>query len=184
MIAGETESLLSDHFGEEYDDFLFGNKEQREKRKAARIARRKVRRSARVNKRKARQAARAADPVRIERQARRIARKTDPSRIERRTNFFSRLGEAYRGLGGGAAIGGAVDSLLRKPIPIQSPGQPPKNSDYNFGLQNPDRMNDRRERDRNNNTPLIVAGVVVVLALGGVMLYKSNQNSNMQIPKR
>ncbi|QKX04139.1 hypothetical protein HN014_04195 [Aquimarina sp. TRL1] len=157
MIAGETEMMLADHVGEEaYDEFLFfGNKEKRAKRRAARKARRAKRRS---------------NPRRISRRA-------------KRRNFFSQLGQAYRDLGGGAAIGGAIDTIVSKPSPIQisemskeeNQGLP---SDFKVGLGS----EASRGTPKKDNSMVVYALVGGVVAVGiGVLVYQSQKNKNVSI---
>ena len=153
MIAGETEMLLADHLDDEaYDEFFFGNKEKRAKRRAGRKARRAKRRS---------------DPKRI-------------ARRERRRNFFSQLGKAYRDLGGGAAIGGAVDTIVSRPRPIQTPdlsgGQNQEApSDFRVGLRN----ESTNETPKKDNTILYVALGVVILGGAGLLVYQTQKNKNV-----
>ncbi|WP_299243040.1 hypothetical protein [uncultured Aquimarina sp.] len=158
MIAGETEMLLADHLGEDaYDEFLFfGNKEKRAKRRAARKARRAKRRS---------------DPKRI-------------ARRQIRRNFFSKLGQAYRDLGGGAAIGGAIDTMVRRPstipnsneFPIQQTGAP---SDFSVGIG--ENQQNVPEKKDSSNILLIVGGLVVVGGIVGLMIYQSNKNKYISV---
>ena len=154
MIAGETEIIVGDYLEDNaYDDFLFfGNKEKRAKRKAARQARRLKRRSA---------------PKRIERR-------------EKRRAFWQKMGNVYNELGGGAAIGGAIDHLIRKPQPLPdlqgsndwSLGQNAnnnQNSDVTLGLRD-----DQRRKE--SNMPLIIGGVVLIAGVVGVALYQKSKN--------
>ncbi len=136
-----------------HDDF-FGNKEKRRKRRAARKARRLRRRS---------------DPKRL-------------ARKKRRRSFFSKLGEAYRDIGGGQAIGGAVDTILSKPIATDTGTQEETSEDFSIGLGT-DTKNRNQKEKKTNYTPYIIGGVVL-LGLGGVMIYKSNQNKYVHITKQ
>ncbi|WP_281989718.1 hypothetical protein [Aquimarina aggregata] len=155
MIAGETEMLLAEHIGDEtYDEFLFfGNKEKRGKRRAARKAKRAKRRSS---------------PKRI-------------ARREKRRTFFSQLGQAYKDLGGGAAIGGAVDTIISTPRPIPMPevyGAPHKEtpSDFKVGFGN-EVPEEAPKKDTTTTTLLYVAlGVVVVVGGIGVFAYGAQKN--------
>lgn len=158
MIAGETEMLMADHLDDDaYDEFLFfGNKEKRAKRRAARKARRAKRRSS---------------PKRI-------------ARREKRRNFFSQLGQAYRDLGGGAAIGRAVDTITSKPRPIQIPEmygeqnqEPP--SDFRVGFGN----EASRETPKKDNSSIMLYAVLGgVVAVGiGVLVYQSRKNKYVRI---
>lgn len=154
MIAGETEMLMADHLADEaYDEFIFGSKEKRAKRRAARKARRAKRRS---------------NPKRI-------------ARREKRRNFFSQLGQAYRDLGGGAAIGGAVDTIISKPR-LQTPDlsgglnqQAP--SDFRVGLGN----EPTKETPKKDNTILYVALGVVILGGAGLLVYQAQKNKYVRI---
>ncbi|TSE07918.1 hypothetical protein [Aquimarina algiphila] len=159
MIAGETEMLLADHVGDDtYDEFLFfGNKEKRAKRRAARKARRAKRRS---------------NPKRI-------------ARRQKRRNFFSQLGQAYRDLGGGAAIGGAVDTIISKPAPIQIPelyGAPNNEtpSDFRVGFGN-ESTKETPKKDKTTTTILYVALGVVVVGGIGVLAYQAQKNKYVRI---
>lgn len=156
MIAGETEVLVGDYLEDEvYDEFLFGSKEKRAKRRAARRARRAKRRS---------------DPKRIARKA-------------RRKQFFSRLGQAYRDLGGGAAIGGALDTVIRNPSIDPTMG--------GTGIQETDtpsdfRMNigdgtNRTPSPNNNNTLWIVGGMVVVGGIIALAVYQSRKKNYIRV---
>lgn len=153
MIAGETEMILADHLDDDiYDEFLFfGNKEKRAKRRAARKARRAKRRS---------------DPKRI-------------ARRERRRNFFSKLGQAYRDLGGGAAIGGAIDTMVRRPSTIPNSNEFPTQSnntpsDFRIGIG--ENRPDTVEKKDNSNMLFIVGGLVIAGGIVGLMVYQSKKN--------
>jgi hypothetical protein len=156
MIAGETEYVLEDQL---HDDF-FGNKEKRRKRRAARKARR---------------------------MARREKRRSDPKRIarrERRRTLFSKLGEAYRDIGGGQAIGGAVDTLLNKPIPTDSMSQGETPKDFSLGLGTDTKDAHQKEKKANYTPYIIGGGVLLGLGVVGVMLYKTNQRNYVRITKQ
>ncbi|WP_062062711.1 hypothetical protein [Aquimarina longa] len=165
MIAGETEQFIEDHLGEEqYDDF-FRSKAERIKRRALRKAKRQARKKERQQIRKERRLANI-----------------------RRGGFFSRLGQAYRDLGGGQAIGGAVDTVLTKPIPVQSQELA---KDYNIGLKNnakdttskDDALNDDKKKP--NYTPYIIGGVALLfVGIAGVILYNNNQKKYLHITKK
>ncbi|WP_298546143.1 hypothetical protein [uncultured Aquimarina sp.] len=151
MIAGETEMLMTDHLDDEaYDEFIFGSKEKRAKRRAAR---------------KARRAKRRANPKRI-------------ARRQKRKNFFSQLGQAYKDLGGGAAIGGAIDTIISKPTPIPLPelyadqkGDTP--SDFRVGIGN-EATNQTPKKDPTTTILYVAIGVLVVGGIG-VLAYKAQK---------
>lgn len=152
MIAGETEMLVTDQFGDDaYDDFLFfGNKAKRAKRRAAR---------------KARRAKRRLNPKRI-------------ARRQKRRHFFSQLGQAYKDLGGGAAIGGAVDTIINKPAPIPEaykPQQSERPSDFKVGLRNKP-TSETLQKDASPNIVLYMALGVVVVGGIGVLVYQAQKN--------
>ncbi len=172
MIAGETEILLADHIGDDaYDDFLFfGNKEKRAKRRAARKARRA--------KRKAK------------RRADRLIRK------QHQGNFLSKLGEVYDDLGGGAAIGGAIDTIIRKPDPVTNSPYPeqtmdtPSDFNVNVGGKTVFGNDNRREQNPPGNTPvkkdhtstiIIVAGAVFMVSILGLAIYQSQKGKYVHI---
>ncbi len=154
MIAGETEVIVGDYIGDDaYDDFLFfGNKEKRAQRKAAR-------------------------------KARRLQRRSTPKRIERRRKrkeFWQKMGSVYNELGGGAAIGGAIDHLIRKPQPLPdmqgtsdwslpNNGRNDRSSDIAMGLGN-------NTKSKESNTPLIIGGVVLGLGAIGIIAYQLKKN--------
>ena len=157
MIAGETEMIWADHLDDaSYDDFLFfGNKEKREARKAAR---------------KARRAERRADPKRI-------------ARKEKRKVFMKKLGQAYEDVGGGAAIGGAIDTLIRKPEPVgvseQFPtGNAPGGSDFSVQLGD-EREDTPKPKKSKSQTLLIAGGVVVVITVVGLVIYQGQKNKRI-----
>lgn len=157
MIAGETEMLLAEHIGDDvYDEFLFfGNKAKKAKRKAAR-------------------------------KARRVKRRSNPKRIARRQNrknLFSQLGKAYKDLGGGAAIGGAIDTIASTPTSLQIPGgygeQNEESSDFKLGFGN----DTSKEPPKKDTTVLyIVLGVVIVGGIG-VLAYGAQKNKYIRINK-
>lgn len=145
MIAGETEQLLADYLNDEmYDEFLFfGNKEKRLKRRA-------------------------------ERKARRLKRRTTPKRLARkqkRKDFLEKVGKAYQDLGGGAAIGGAIDTLVSKPQPTQNIVETPSDYQVNIG----DNEYDKKE-DKTTQTVIYVAIGVVLLGGIGTLVYQSSKN--------
>ena len=157
MIAGETEMLWADHLGDaSYDDFLFfGNKEKREARKAARKARREERR---------------ADPKRI-------------ARKEKRKVFMKKLGKAYEDLGGGAAIGGAIDTLIRKPERVSVSEQfptdnAPEGSDFSVQLGD-DGEDTPKPKKNTTQTLLIAGGVVFVITIVGLVIYQGQKNKHI-----
>lgn len=170
MIAGETEYLLDQQFQEDsYDDF-FRSKAERAKRKAARKARRLTRRSIRIAKRE-------------DKRAKRIA-----NRQNGKGTLFSKLGNVYQDLGGGAAIGSAVDTILSKPVPIPDMDSqtPEKDKEYSFGLQAKDAntASGSSEKKKTNYTPIIIGGVAFTLVvIAGVVLYTNNQKEYVHITK-
>ena len=159
MIAGETQMLWAEEQGDQmYDDFLFfGSKEKRAKRKA-------------------------------ERKTKRARRRTDPKRIARKANrkiLFSQLGQAYRDLGGGAAIGGAIDTVLTKPRPILgselNQNQFGDSSDFTLGLNGVNNA-ELEARNRRNTFLYVALGVVAVGGIG-LLVYQSQKNKYVQIKK-
>jgi hypothetical protein len=169
MIAGETEMLLADHIDDDvYDDFLFfGNKEKRAKRRAARKARRAKRRA--------------------KRRSDRIHRK------QNREGFLSKLGDVYKDLGGGAAIGGAIDTIISKPVPTPIQDTYPEQmmntpSDFRvdigdqkvYGGDNKSTIAVPQKKD-NTNTILIIGGVVVMASIVGLAIYQSQKDKYVHI---
>jgi len=174
MIAGETEMLLADHIGDDaYDEFLFfGNKEERAKRRAARKARRAKRKAKR----------------RVDRSIRK----------QNKGSFFSKLGEVYNDLGGGAAIGGAIDTIIRKPDPIPVTNTPypqqtmdtPSDFSVNVGGKTVFGNDIRSRQNRTQNTPvkkdhtstiIIVAGAVFLVSIVGLAIYQNQKGKYVKI---
>ncbi|WP_025741905.1 hypothetical protein [Aquimarina pacifica] len=150
MIAGETEMLLN----EEYDDFIFGNKEKRAARKKARQEKRALRRNA---------------PKRIERR-------------KRRKDTLQKIGQAVTDLGGATAIGGAVDTLLNTSDPIQ--GQPTVNtpSDYAVGIGAKEPEDQKKGKSTTTLILYGVIGILVVGGVG-TLIYQSQKNKYISIQK-
>lgn len=156
MIAGETELLMSDYLEDEgYDDFLFGSKEKRAKQRALR-------------------------------QAKRAKRRSDPKRIARRAKWkqlSSKIGQAYRDLGGGAAIGGAIDTIVSNPridpmgrTALQETTMP---SDFEMDIGDDDRT------PKNNDPTLwIVGGVVVVGGIIALAVYQSRKKNYIRVTQQ
>ncbi len=151
--------LLTDHNPYEdeiegYDDF-FGDKAKRAERRAAR---------------KARRAARRMKPKRIARRA-------------KRKRFFSQLGQAYKDLGGGAAIGGAIDTIIN---PTASQNLLTPQSVANSSMRTDDIHTDQDKKDSKDNTTTIVLyavlGVVVVGSIGA-MVYHSQKDKYIHVQK-
>lgn len=149
MIAGETQYLLSDHLGDtdEYDDFLFfGNKEKRLERRAARKTRRLQRRNS----------------------PKRLARK------QKRKDFFKKVGKAYEDLGGGTAIGGAIDTLVsKKPQIVASTTEP---SDFQVDVG----VNDDTKKDNTLQTVIYIS--LGVLVVGGIAVLATRSSKNQYMP--
>ncbi len=148
------------------DAFIFGNATQR----AARRKRRKERRA--------------------QRKARREARKNDPKRIARkvkRKDFWKRMGNAYEDIGGGAAVGSAIDTLLKK--------SERQEASHTINTQNGNTTTDGRAEKARENTgagtatdtkalkkdPTLwyIAGGIVGLSILSYVVIRSNKHTNL-----
>lgn len=134
---------------DEYDDF-FGSKKKRRARRA-------------------------------KRKAKRAKRRSSPKRIKRRTKsraFFSKLGTAYKGIGGATAIGAAIDTITSPQPPIDySATSTNTASDFDFSMGAPDVP----EEEKKGGIPTIVfvLGGVVVVGVIGMVVIKNKNNKQL-----
>lgn len=148
MIATSDTALIENAAAiDQYDDFLFGSKEKRAKRKQKRIERRN-------------------SPKRV-------------ARRKKRKEFFKKLGDAYRDIGGATAIGGAIDTITGMNPPITP--NPENNTrdttfaqDYSIGIATPQTRDKPKEK---SNTPMLlfVVGGIFIIGITGVLLVHYNK---------
>jgi hypothetical protein len=152
MIAGETETLVQNHYGSnEYDDFFSSKKKRRERR-----AKRKARRAARRKKR-------------------------ETARAERRKNggsFFKDVGNVYRDIGGATAIGGIIDSFTinknRNTNDSQTVGATVP-SDYEFSVGSSVETDEKNDDTKKIPTAIYVVGGVIVVGIIGLLIMNARK---------
>ncbi|TGV03631.1 hypothetical protein [Flavivirga rizhaonensis] len=146
MITGETEAIIQRQLGEEDYDEFFGSRKKRKARRAKRAAKKVERRSA---------------PKRIERKAKRKV-------------FFSKLGQAYQGLGGATALGAAIDTITKPTTVSKYPltnNEVSEDYSISVGASNDDPLPDKKQFP----IKYIIVGSVVFIGIIGVIVYANKK---------
>lgn len=161
MITGETEALVQAHLLDDYDDF-FGNKKKRQARRAKRKARRLARRLERNSAKKAAQGS------------------------EKRGGFFNDVGQIYKDIGGGAAIGGVIDSIIMpKDTPSDTllPQADPVGSDYELSIAADEKNEEPENEKKGIPTAIYIVGGIVIVGIVGLLILNQKNKQTQPYPQ-